>query len=311
MMATEPIDTLSLSAADTLSGSGIKLLQADSLRSDSLQTAVGLIDSLAADSLRATSVRTPEPIDTADVCAVFGADVTCRTVAVPEEWPGASLPPTARPGYQLAVVGLLLLFVFLFFRMRTEWRRLLRQAWTRDDEECGEEPETLPFGMQAAVVCCGVWMLGVGTMRFALAVAGNGAQAAAEAVGWGVWAVAASLFGIFALQRLLLGAAAALTFSRSRVRRLMALRHAWFASFVLFGTPFVLLAALADQRWAVLFGVCFAVIACVHALGYAIRSFRLFGKLNLSILLWILYLCAVEIMPVGILAVGLLRSWPA
>ena len=126
-----------------------------------------------------------------------------------------------------------------------------------------------------------------------------------------VAAFAVLVLAVIAVQRLLIGAIASLTFSRGWERALGLQRLAWFASFVLSATPLVVLAALCGARWGGVFAVCFALVAGVHALGYVIRSCLLFARLKVSILLWILYLCAVEIMPVGILAVGLLRSWPA
>lgn len=300
-------DTLQVAAADTLGGTLPAGWSADSL---------GVADSLRmTDSLRgADSVQVvlpPPVIDTVEAVDVFGAASERTFVSVPPRRDAEAWAPIHQTGYQLAVVGLLLLFVFVLFRMRTEWLRMLRLAWRREDEEHDDEADMPSAGVLAAEVVCGCWMLGVAALRFGEVASGEGFRLVAESA-WAVVAgVALLALAIVSLQQLLIGAIASLTFSQRWRHSLSLRRQAWFASFVLTGTPCVLLAALAGDGWAGVLAVCFAVVAALHAVGYAVRSCVLFAKLKVSILLWILYLCAVEIMPVGILAVGLLRSWPA
>ena len=301
----QPNDTLAVSLADTLPQEAVAAPGVDSLRR--------ACDTLPeADSLRmAVPCDTVPKVDTVSAAVVFGAGSERTVVSLPAEAYGRTASPLAGVGYQLTVVGLLLLFVYMAFRLRAEWRRLLTLAWRREEDTHDDEADVPPFGVQVALIGCGVWMLGVAATRFGLLVPGAAVRFAHGSAGAVVATFAVLVLAVIAVQRLLIGAIASLTFSRGWERALGLQRLAWFASLVLSATPLVVLAALCGARWGGVFAVCFALVAGVHALGYVIRSCLLFARLKVSILLWILYLCAVEIVPVGSLAVGLLRSWPA
>ena len=121
-------------------------------------------------------------------------------------------------------------------------------------------------------------------------------------------AVMLALLAVMGVQSAVLHVVGKLTFSTEFIRMLCAKRLSLFASMTVTGTPAVLLAALSGGVWAdVAAGL---AVTVAHLALYAGRSFLWFIDRKVSILLWILYLCAVEAMPFGIFAVGLSRCWP-
>ena len=118
------------------------------------------------------------------------------------------------------------------------------------------------------------------------------------------------LLAVMGVQSAVLHVVGKLTFSTEFIRMLCAKRLSLFASMTVTGTPAVLLAALSGGVWADVAAGLFVAVTVAHLALYAGRSFLWFIDRKVSILLWILYLCAVEAMPFGIFAVGLSRSWP-
>lgn len=110
------------------------------------------------------------------------------------------------------------------------------------------------------------------------------------------------------LQRWIINAAGALTFNDRISAKLLWLKQLFFILYTVTATPFVLICALAPIRLAISALCVIAIITAFFIIYYCYRSLLFFMKQKVSILLWFLYLCIVEIMPVGIIVLTILRN---
>lgn len=216
-------------------------------------------------------------------------------------------------GYQMLVVLLLLAYVVLALRYRREAAGPLSCVWGRvRDKGKRKEADMPPAGMQFLAVGCGVLMAGIGTVRLC-ELWGPAGMFSLASPGFGAWAalcLAVIWLTVIAVQQAFLKTAGSLTFRKDMAKRLTVLRFSFLLSLALTGTPCVLLMALAPEWWARIAAAVFAGVVILHAMIYVVRTFFLFIQQKVSILLWFLYLCAVEAMPPGIAVIGLIRSWP-
>ncbi|MDR0955379.1 MAG: DUF4271 domain-containing protein [Rikenellaceae bacterium] len=109
----------------------------------------------------------------------------------------------------------------------------------------------------------------------------------------------AALLAIGWYRRLVTGTLSVLSGEAERVERLRTFDRICFVVAALLVTPAVLLSALADpatHRFLFVVDVILLIILLLYYLG---KSFSFFISRKISILQWILYLCAVEIMPIS------------
>ena len=112
---------------------------------------------------------------------------------------------------------------------------------------------------------------------------------------------------IVACQAALVRIAGAVTVSQPFVSQLMLLRRTYFALAVIVTSPALLLFALCPRGTG---NVWFSVITielAMTAFLYLKESLNLFISKKISILHWFLYLCSVEIFPVSLLWLSLVR----
>ena len=250
------------------------------------------------------------PADTVSAADIYGPVSFVPVAGAPEP---CGIPVTFGVGYQMLTVLLLLLYLLLVFRAGGHAARMMRAVWGRGGEGKHRHDGDMPGAeVQALILACGLLMCGLAAVKiFEL---------------WGVWwwlpcclwgggwlavpAVMLALLAVMGVQSAVLHVVGKLTFSTEFIRMLCAKRLSLFASMTVTGTPAVLLAALSGGVWADVAAGLFVAVTVAHLALYAGRSFLWFIDRKVSILLWILYLCAVEAMPFGIFAVGLSRSWP-
>lgn len=253
-------------------------------------------------------------------------EVVQDTVSVADVFGGTSyIPISATSGgetfglfaedvvYQLIVTGLFLLYFLLVFRYGSEIVQFLRLAWRKGtDKDRRTENDSPAAQVQAGLTLCGLLMLGVAAVRLDEIL---GIRLLSLLPFGGVWsgvlAVVLAAFAVVCLQEAILQISGSLTFSSGFVKMLLLLRRAFFASVTVIATPVVLLMALSSGMWVDIFAWGFVGIVGLHALFYIAMSFFLFVAQKVSILFWILYLCTVEAMPVGILLVSALRCMSA
>lgn len=250
------------------------------------------------------------PADTVSAADIYGPVSFVPVAGAPEP---CGIPVTFGVGYQMLTVLLLLLYLLLVFRAGGHAARMMRAVWGRGGEGKHRHDGDMPGAeVQALILACGLLMCGLAAVKiFELWGEWRWLPSSLWGGGWlAVPAVMLALLAVMEVQSAVLHVVGKLTFSTEFIRMLCAKRLSLFASMTVTGTPAVLLAALSGGVWADVAAGLFVAVTVAHLALYAGRSFLWFIDRKVSILLWILYLCAVEAMPFGIFAVGLSRSWP-
>ena len=250
------------------------------------------------------------PADTVSAADIYGPVSFVPVAGAPEP---CGIPVTFGVGYQMLTVLLLLFYLLLVFRAGGHAARMMRAVWGRGGEGKHRHDGDMPGAeVQALILACGLLMCGSAAVKiFELWEEWRWLPSSLWGGGWLVVpAVMLVLLAVMGVQSAVLHVVGKLTFSTEFIRMLCAKRLSLFASMTVTGTPAVLLAALSGGVWADVAAGLFVAVTVAHLALYAGRSFLWFIDRKVSILLWILYLCAVEAMPFGIFAVGLSRSWP-
>ena len=250
------------------------------------------------------------PADTVSAADIYGPVSFVPVAGAPEP---CGIPVTFDVGYQMLTVLLLLFYLLLVFRAGGHAARMMRAVWGRGGEGKHRHDGDMPGAeVQALILACGLLMCGLAAVKiFELWGEWRWLPSSLWGGGWlAVPAVMLALLAVMGVQSAVLHVVGKLTFSTEFIRMLCAKRLSLFASMTVTGTPAVLLAALSGGVWADVAAGLFVAVTVAHLALYAGRSFLWFIDRKVSILLWILYLCAVEAMPFGIFAVGLSRSWP-
>lgn len=250
------------------------------------------------------------PADTVSAADIYGPVSFVPVAGAPEP---CGIPVTFGVGYQMLTVLLLLFYLLLVFRAGGHAARMMRAVWGRGGEGKHRHDGDMPGAeVQALILACGLLMCGLAAVKiFELWEEWRWLPSSLWGGGWLVVpAVMLVLLAVMGVQSAVLHVVGKLTFSTDFIRMLCAKRLSLFASMTVTGTPAVLLAALSGGVWADVAAGLFVAVTVAHLALYAGRSFLWFIDRKVSILLWILYLCAVEAMPFGIFAVGLSRSWP-
>ncbi len=115
-----------------------------------------------------------------------------------------------------------------------------------------------------------------------------------------------AIAAVWGFQWVVLAAAGGLTLYTEFTARMFYLRKIMAAAASMVLVPLFLLYALSGDH---ILGWCLAVSTSVAVIFIFVRTFMLFVRHRFSILLWILYLCAVEILPVAtiVIVAGKLR----
>ena len=250
------------------------------------------------------------PADTVSAADIYGPVSFVPVAGAPEP---CGIPVTFDVGYQMLTVLLLLFYLLLVFRAGGHAARMMRAVWGRGGEGKHRHDGDMPGAeVQALILACGLLMCGLAAVKI-FELWGEWRWLPSSLWGGGGLAVPAGMLALLAVmgvQSAVLHVVGKLTFSTEFIRMLCAKRLSLFASMTVTGTPAVLLAALSGGVWADVAAGLFVAVTVAHLALYAGRSFLWFIDRKVSILLWILYLCAVEAMPFGIFAVGLSRCWP-
>ena len=210
--------------------------------------------------------------------------------------------------WQLAILALLAVYTYVIFRYMPEAGQLLRLMVARKKE--GRSSDDFqgvlsPFVNTVTVVS--LFSAGIAIVRIIDVFSGGGYEE--EGVPLVLLVIAAAaLFGITGgLKHIILKAVGVLTFSEDTVAKLMWQKRIFIVTLTIVATPLVLMMSLAPARTAIIFAWLLLGIAGIMLIWFAYKTMRLFIGQKISILFWILYLCVVELMPYGIVALALLR----
>ena len=285
---------------------------ADSLRTDSLHA-----DSLPAFPFPVQSGPADLPGETP---AVRWRDTTAAAVFGPASVEAAprTLPPSGAPSltdnavFQSFVLLLAATYATLLYRnigdIRTLVGHISRDAASR--QRLSEDPGSSGFSRFLHIVTAiGMRFLGVFAVKYGDALMprlltdtlSHGAVRAMSLL------ATLACTAIVACQAALVRIAGAVTVSQPFVSQLMLLRRTYFALAVIVTSPALLLFALCPRGTG---NVWFSVITielAMTAILYLKESLNLFISKKISILHWFLYLCTVEIFPVSLLWLSLVR----
>lgn len=259
---------------------------------------VQVADSLSVcDTLRMADVAA----DTVQASDIFGASSFV---------PDITVVPSVASGdaiFSVMVVLLLLTYLLLVLRYGGQVWRVVRYAWGRKDDM--GDMDMPGAEVQVIALVCGLLMFGVGSARLD-SLWSAGIYVAEQCCGrWLIASVVVlGLLVVMGVQKMILGLSGALTFNGELVAALCARRMALFMTMTIVATPASVLMALSSDMPATVFAIAFLIVTIAHLAFYMVYSFLWFVRQKVSILFWILYLCAVEVMPLGILVTVLLRS---
>ena len=218
-------------------------------------------------------------------------------------------PLTGNVFYDVAVIACFIAFclVVYFFRDYVGGIFNIFRGTSTTDKMLGEQSKV--FGAFLVwVISLGMVITGLSVLKFADILYGEHIGALS---GWGALGAILGAIGTAALiwgyQFVFLKVAGSLTLSQGFVARLFYLKKVVAAIGTLAVLPVFLLFALSEGQSANTLGIIVAGIAALTMIFLIIRTFMLFIRQNFSILLWFLYLCAVEIFPVSLAVIVALK----
>ncbi len=175
---------------------------------------------------------------------------------------------------------------------------LLKRMYRKDSDDNREVVGHQRLGMQATTWLLGLFMTSMLTVRFLAQF--FDIQSNVASVVWifgGVMVVLALLFYGWSVLRL----AGYLTLQKDFVDKLFDMKRQLYVFIVIFVSPMLIISGMsnfAQGEWVLQLSM---YVVFVFGVIFVQQSFLLFMRQNISILHWILYLCAVEILPLTFL----------
>ncbi len=285
---------------DTLPRAGV-LRDTLSLGSD---TTAGLSDTVSLSPLRP-----------AQAAEVFGAESFMPAGEIRSAPEVLSL--TDNVPVQMTALCLLLLYTYIVLRYRRETGQLFRMIFSiRKDERRTDDYNYMFKDFITGLIAAGFITIGLAAVKITGLLAGSEVLTSIQRLGpfLVIAAVSLTAAAIDIVQHLVLRITGVTTLSIGFIRRLLALRRLFFAVATVSTAPAVLLFALAEGGTQLVGNAVqilvyvFAGIVALFLIYYIYRSLRLFIEEKVSILLWMLYLCIVEVIPPAMILLTTLRS---
>lgn len=212
--------------------------------------------------------------------------------------------------FQSIVLVLFLLYIIIVLQFRHQTKTMLRSAWGSESDR-SDEHDLSDTVFKALVMLCGgllcgvmaVWSVNLWHTQLDIAPLFS-------AIDWTVTSLLATIvLGIAFIQRLALKTAGSLTLTTDFIRFFNAKRFALFGSMTIITVPLVLSGVLVCSTWSFVtfWGAATAIVS--SSLLALWKSFYLFVKQKISILVWILYLCSVELLPITVVVFTAFRHW--
>lgn len=213
-------------------------------------------------------------------------------------------------GYQLITVGLFFLYFFMVFRFGSElmqYPKLL--AGSGGKREHRSENDIPATEVSIGITLCGLFGFSLALFKLLDLFGGQHvSQAISTTYPWIlITATAVVIFILLLFQKLILHITGALTFSNSFTGTLVKLRRSFQISSTVAALPVILLLALSEGLWSYIFAWTLIVITLLALTAYITKSFLLFVGQKVSILFWILYLCAVETVPLALIVISIVK----
>ncbi|MCC8019479.1 MAG: DUF4271 domain-containing protein [Rikenellaceae bacterium] len=268
-------------------------------------------DTLSAFADGLTAVREAAvPADTVTAADIFGP-ATALATQEPGPSPFFEWVLTGNVPYSLAVVVLFAGFCLLFYYFRPHAATVagLFRGTLYIENLLGEHNYIFET-FRRLLILLGLLASGLTIVRYCDSAFGEAVNSSLP--GWAqmlpVPVVWGGLLAAWFCQNFILRAAGWLTYGSRFTDDLISLRNLGYGLVFLFTVPLMFTLALAPQAALPVLSWVFLPIVTGLLIFILIRTYMLFIGQKISILYWILYLCAVEILPVSFLVVLSVRS---
>ena len=213
--------------------------------------------------------------------------------------------------FQAIVLLMLLVYAIIILRFRHQTGALLRSAWASNHTDLNNDYDMSDLNFRAMILLCDVLMWGtLAAWGVRLWNLPQNRPLLTAPNDWSVTLIfAVTAAGIILLRRSAMFAAGTLTLSQDFVKHLNFKHFALSVSSVTFTVPLLLSGILVVGQWKYFAFATTLLILLANAGIYICKSFYLFVKQKISILVWILYLCSVELIPITIVVLTAIRNW--
>ena len=251
-----------------------------------------------------------DSLATAEAAAIYG---TLTESVAPRHYDRSvvNTPLTASFGFQSCVLALLVLYVLMVYRFRSDIIELLTNRKTLVDEIVNPSQGSVYGRFFSTSVSLGLLLGAITVVKGAdLAPQVMGAVEAPE------WILALAVPSVLVVTMVVAAVQIALLWLIGRAAMcsdvtstLLRLRKICFSIFTICCTPTVLLYALSEINSSVV--LLYVIVAEVVALFlvFLYETFVLFASKKISVLHWILYLCTVELFPVSLIVLTVMREF--
>ncbi len=305
------VDTTELAAADSLAVASVQ---------DSLQMAVADSMALAAEQSAAEAVvldfttfdapvsEPATPYREATVEEVFGYG----SVQAEIPFSGSTTPsPIATPAFGLLVLAIVAFYCLMLYQHLGDAVQLVGRV-TRErasGERLSEDSNGDYSRFLTLCVILGVLLIGVASMRLVAPMLKFTPLALwpQSGVFWGALGVSVALAVVVIYQVGICLLVGRLTYTQHLLEQIFVLKRTFFALLTLLATPFLALWLLTTDTegqywfWVIIIELIISLVL------YLRETLLLFISKKISILHWILYLCAVEIFPISLLILLVVR----
>lgn len=247
--------------------------------------------------------------------ALFGTASAIVPASAPR--PADRPAPTGNIPFQCFVLLLAATFAVLIYRNLGDIGSLLGRAFhdSTSRKRLAEESGGTGFSRFLHIASTlGLLIAGILAVRFAAPLLRelplDGPLAPLAPAAPLILALAVSALGaiIILYQRILLRSVAVITVSQSLVAQLILLKRIYFALTVLIAAPVVFLLILAPRSDATFWNYLLIAESVIAVILYLKESLHLFISKNFSIFHWFLYLCGVELFPLSLIWLLVVRG---
>lgn len=215
------------------------------------------------------------------------------------------------PIYQIIVLCCFLGYCFLVYYFRGYIGDLISAVKSKlfENKILDEQSYTFTLFMNC-VTALGFLSLGVVIIKYIDIFAGK--EVAYALPIWGVHLLApvvtAAITLIAIYQRIVVIGVGKLTFTSQFTDRLLYLKKLIFSTYIVISLPFVMLLALNSSPIQNLVSYLFVGITIILIIFMLCKTYTLFIEQNVSILHWFLYLCSVEIFPISLCVLIVIKN---
>jgi hypothetical protein len=210
------------------------------------------------------------------------------------------LPLVGNPWFQILILVVLVLYCLMIYFYRAQVRLCLKEVFTLKAKNrfAAEHGNLYNSFIALALVLCAL----TGGIALTKSIAAWADPVAiARVPQWTVPLVSIVMWAVvMTVQWGLLKAAGNFTFSGKFTGTITEIKNAHMAAVAVIVTPAVLLCSGVNPVWDGVMLWLMAAEAAVLVISFILRTFLLFVGQKVSRLVWILYLCAVEIFPIAL-----------